>query len=103
VNRLPEENEMAEATRGFKRALLQAASQERAAGNLTGWELMRVRVAVAMRPARVLEAQSMVVEQACAAGLMQDAADLDGFDWEALLEFIRQLLPLILEIIAIFS
>ncbi len=94
---------MAAATKGFRRALLAAAQQARDEGRITGWEMFRIRTAAALAPGKIREAQDVVVDQACAAGLMGDGdGESDGFDWNALLSFIVELLPIILQIIAIF-
>lgn len=94
---------MATATKGFRRALLAAAQQARDEGRINGWEMFRIRTASALQPARLREAQEAVMDQACAAGLMSDGAgDAEGFDWAALLDFIKELLPIILQIIAMF-
>jgi hypothetical protein len=90
--------------KGFKLALLQAAQEEKAAGRLTGWEMLRIRMALVFRPAAVAEAQGEVVEHASAVGLCAANAGEDtAFDWTALLQFIKELLPLILQIISIFA
>jgi hypothetical protein len=94
---------MATATKGFRRALLSAASQARDEGKITGWELFRIRTVAALVPGKLREAQDTVMDQACASGLMSDGAgDAEAFDWAALLDFIKELLPIILQIIAIF-
>ena len=94
---------MAAASKGFRRALLAAAQQARDEGRINSWEMFRIRTAAALSPGKLREAQDVVVDQACAAGLMGDGdAELDGFDWAALLSFIVKLLPIILQIIAIF-
>ena len=89
---------------GFRRALLKAAQEERAAGRITGWEMYRIRLASALAPRKIREAQDAVADQACAAGYMAAASDGDGvgFDWTALLDFIKELLPILLQIIALF-
>lgn len=93
------------ATRSFKRALEQAAVDSYKAKQISRWDLARIRMALTFRPAAMAEAQACVIDQACSDGLMRAPADglADAFDWNAILEFIRQLLPLILEIIKIFS
>lgn len=94
---------MAEATRGFRRALLAAAQQACAEGRLTRWELFRVRTVSALAPGKLREAQECVVDNAVAAGMMGEAeGDAEGFDWMAFLDFIKELLPILLQIIAIF-
>jgi hypothetical protein len=89
---------------GFRHALLKAAQEEHKAGRLTAWEMYRIRWISALRPRKIREAQDAVADQACAAGYMSAASDGDGvgFDWMALLDFIKELLPIILQIIAMF-
>jgi hypothetical protein len=96
--------EFAAPAAGFRHALLKAAQEEHKAGRLTGWELYRVRLISALRPRKLREAQDAVADQAYAAGYMAAASDgdADGFDWAALLDFIKELLPIILQIIAMF-
>lgn len=94
---------MATATKGFRRALLAAAQQAREEGRINAWEMFRIRTAAALAPGKLREAQDIVVDQACAAGLMGEGdGELDGFDWNQLLSFIVELLPVILQIIALF-
>ena len=94
-------------SRNFKAALQQAAEDACQAGEISRWELARVRLAIAFRPRALEDVQGCVIDEACRAGKMApqsaEAAEADGFDWAALLEFIKQLLPLILQIISIFS
>lgn len=94
-------------SRNFKVVLQRAAEEAFEGGEINRWELARIRLAIAFRPRAVAEVQGCVIDEACQAGKMTRdaaaAADGDGFDWNALLEFIRNLLPLILEIIKIFS
>jgi len=103
---------MANATKGFRRALLAAAQEARREGRITGWELFRIRTVSALAPGKLREAQDRVVDNAVACGKMSTGVasvimgeaqgDAEAFDWMALLDFIRQLLPVILEIIALF-
>lgn len=95
---------MAMATKGFRRALLAAAQQARDEDQITGWEMFRIRTAAALAPAKLRQAQDVVMDQACAAGLMGEGdGDGDGFDWMALLDFIKALLPVVLQIVALFA
>jgi hypothetical protein len=96
--------EFAAPAAGFRHTLLKAAQEEHRAGRLTNWEMYRIRLASALRPRKLREAQDAVSDQACAAGYMAAASDGDGvgFDWAALLDFIKELLPIILQIIAMF-
>lgn len=90
---------MANATKGFRRALLAAAQQAHQEGRINGWELLRIRTAAAFAPAKLRQAQETVVDQACAAGLMGDGdGESEGFDWASLMSLIVELLPLILQL-----
>lgn len=94
---------MAQATKGFRRALLTAATQACDEGTISRWELFRIRTISALYPGKLKDAQDAVVDNACASGLMLDAdADNDGFDWTQLLAFIKEFLPILLQILAIF-
>jgi hypothetical protein len=94
-------------SRNFKTALANAAEQACSTGEITRWELARIRLVITFRPRALAEVQGCVIDEGCKAGKIlpqaAEAAQSDGFDWNALLEFIRNLLPLILEIIKIFS
>jgi hypothetical protein len=93
------------ATASFKKALSTAAEQAFKEKKITRWDLARVRLAIAMRPQALAEAQSCCAAEAYDAGLIPDAADgeLDGFDWSSLLSFIQEFLPLILDIIKMIT
>jgi hypothetical protein len=88
----------------FKSVVLAAASQARAEGQIFGFQLLRIRWALAFCPDKVKEMQSLVTENAVAAGVMKygDAEDT-AFDWTALIAFIKELLPLILQILSFFK
>ena len=94
-------------SKNFKSTLAAAADQAFQAGEISRWELARIRLAITFRPRVLAEVQGCVIDEACRAGKMApqsaEAAEADGFDWAALLEFIKQLLPLILQIISIIS
>lgn len=93
------------ATRSFKNALLTAASTAYQQGEISRVDLARVRFALLLRPRAVAEAQQACIDEGIKAGIIKDgvAAANDSFDWESLLAFIQALLPIILEIISIFS
>ena len=95
----------AAATKSFKSTLNAAASQAYKEGTITRWQLARVRMAIAFRADAMAEAQACCLDQAVNDGLMRSPADadLDGFDWTQLLAFIKELLPLILQIISILG
>jgi hypothetical protein len=92
----------AAATRGFKKALGDAAGQAYRDGQISRWQLARLRMAIAFRPEAMAEAQACVIDQAVQDGLIGDAgpATRDGFDWSGLLAFLKEFLPMILQIIA---
>lgn len=91
--------------REFRRALVEAATQEYRAGNLSRLDLARVRMAAFLRPLAMREAQMAVADEAFAAGLVHDvgATEAFDFDWEKLIEFIKTILPLIIQIISLFT
>lgn len=94
----------AAATRSFKRTLGDAATAAFREGQITRWQLARIRLAILVRPEAMAEIQASVIDQAVQDGVLRDGAPaaLDGFDWSGLLAFIQQLLPLIMQIIAMF-
>jgi hypothetical protein len=88
----------------FKKTLSKAADEAYREGQITRWELARIRMAIAFRPEAVAEIQASCCDEAVAAGKMKPAdGNASAFDWTALLDFIKQLLPLILQIISIFK
>jgi hypothetical protein len=93
------------ATKSFKNTLSAAAAQAHKDGTITRWQLARVRMAIAFRPDAMAEAQACCLDQAVNDGLMRSPGDgdLDGFDWTQLLAFIKELLPMILQIISILG
>jgi hypothetical protein len=95
----------AAASKSFKKALGDAATAAFKEGKINRWQLARVRMAIAFRADAMAEAQACVVDQAVNDGLMRSSgnADLDGFDFTHLLAFIKELLPLILQIISILG
>jgi hypothetical protein len=81
---------------GFAEAVRQAAAGERF--------LIRTRIGMATRNPRQLRAiYAGVTEAAIDAGMVDASSDADGFDWNALLAFIERLIPLILQLISLFS
>ena len=66
----------------------------------------RLRIRMALSPLRPM-AKSRILETVstdlCCNNFLTQDGDLYGIDLDAILAFIRELLPLILEIIAIFS
>ena len=86
----------------FRAALLKAAREQQQAGELTRGDYVRIWFA-SILPNQLTKMQEFTTEQAKMAGKMPLEASPVGFDWTALLDFIKQLLPLILEIIALFK
>jgi len=95
----------AAATKSFKSALDKAAVQAFKSKKISRWDLARIRMAIAFRPAAMAEAQACCIDQAVNDGVIRSGSDgaADGFDWTNLLAFLEGLLPLILELIKIFS
>ncbi len=92
------------ASAAFKKTLDEAAAQAFKSGEITRWQLARVRLAIRFQPAAVAEIQAAVVDDAVAAGRMAPGdAIAAAFDWAKLLDFIKQLLPIILQLISIFG
>jgi len=93
------------ASKSFKATFLKAAEKAYRDGEINRWQLARLRMAAQFRPQVLAEAQAAVVDDAVEAGAMKPMgpAELAGFDWTQLLAFIQKLLPLILQIISIFS
>lgn len=91
-------------TGGFRETLLSAAYEERKSGRLGWFKYAKIQIA-SNNPETLEEIQSAVLEQAVRAGKIapQAAEDPSAFDWSSLLAFIKELLPLILQIISIFS
>lgn len=88
----------------FKSALLSAAEAEFNVGRITRFQLRLINATALFRPWKIRQCEAFVVDEAVKAGKIGDASAVsDGFDWNALLEFIRELLPIILEIISWFN
>ena len=85
----------------FRQTVLKAAMEEHEAGNLSGGELLALRMALVFRPHKVEEAQAAVIENTTAKGIA--GADKAGFDWSFFLALIKELLPLIMQIISMFK
>lgn len=92
------------ASKSFRATLSQAAEKAYRSGEITRWDLARIRLAISLRPKAIDECQACVTEEACAAGVMPMSAAGDGaFDWSTLAAFIKEWLPQILAIIKLFS
>lgn len=82
----------------FRRVLLAAAQKARDAGDITSAQYLLL--SFASRSPRVLEQiQGAVHEQAIEEGL----ATAQAIDWDALINFIEKLIPIIIQLIDLFS
>lgn len=86
----------------FRRTLIQAAEEAQAAGEITRGELFRLRFA-SLRPQVAAQIEKCCAEQAASEGVLPAGSNVSAFDWTQLLAFIKELLPLILQLISIFS
>lgn len=89
----------AKSLKEFRSTILKAGEQAVKAGELSRLDLMRLRLAT-MAP-RVLEQ----IHQAAAEQVLSDglSASYGAIDWTKLLAFVKELIPLILELIKLFS
>jgi hypothetical protein len=81
--------------REFKRVMFEAIQNS----DVSVRDKMRLRMAVRFNPQRIAE---IVHEEALIDGCCS-TEDLAAVDWDALLAFIEKLIPLILQIISLFS
>lgn len=96
--------ESSAAAKTFDAVFAKAIDQARAEGQLSWGQAFRLKVA-ARNPSRVAEIKQAIADSAVDEGKYKSAASImaPGFDWNSLLAFIKELLPLILQIISIFS
>jgi hypothetical protein len=87
---------------GFAKAVRQAAEAARFAGDLGPVQQWRINRAT-RNPRQLARIYAGTVHEAMAAGSLTDADDVYGFDWQSLLAFLKDFLPVILQIISIFS
>lgn len=78
----------------FRRTFVRAAAQAAKEGTISRAEFRKLWW---VSWSKIDEIEDYAWQAACAAGYAQ--GDKEGFDWTALLEFLRGLMPLILEII----
>ncbi len=83
----------------FRKALLKAAEDANREGTITRAELLKLRV-VTLVPSVSNNLQQAVAEQAVMDG---QAASIQAIDWEGLAEFLKTIMPLILQLIDLFS
>lgn len=69
---------------------------------ITKAQAVRLKISGTVRRKKL---RTYYANQAAECGLVRDAAagERDGFDWESLLAFIKELLPIILQLISIFG
>lgn len=88
---------------GFKAALGKAATHAYRDGEISRVDLAKIRLAILLRPRVVAEAQQLVIDEGAKAGVIKQGSDVAAIDWNAILAFIQALLPLILQLIELFS
>lgn len=86
------------AQKSFRDALLEAAAKAAEEGTISQQDLRRIRI-LSHFPAAMRKAEQIVKSNADAEGHLSVGAP----DWSALLGFIKELVPLILELIKLFS
>ena len=94
---LPEASIMS-ARRDFRQSFLVAVKQARDAGDITAFQHGRLVVA-SLRPRELANIQAWVHENAIQEGLATTQAP----DWSAIISFIKELIPLIIQLIDLFS
>lgn len=83
----------------FRRVLIKAAEQSFREGELSRVDLLRLRVA-SLSPAKLQQMQTACAEQAVQEG---KAVSIAAIDWEKLAAFIKEILPVIIEIVKLFG
>ena len=99
---IAQEDATPQSLQSFRRSLIKAAEEARDAGEITRAELFKIRIASISRPA-LRQMQQAVVEQATHEGKIVAGTPIGAVNWENLLQFIKELLPIILEIIKMFA
>lgn len=84
------------------RAIMEAAYKAHEAGRLDDAEYRRLRRARIFRPRKWRECCELVREEAVLAGVVMEDGTF-GIDWDSLLAFIERLIPLLLQLIDLFS
>ena len=85
----------------FREVLIEAAEQARDEGSITQRELRVIRFAT-LFPHVLAKVQSAVATTAKEEGTLA-ASDMAAIDWSAILAFIKELIPLILQLIKLFQ
>lgn len=86
----------------FRRTLIKAAEESQQAGDISRVDLFKIRVTTLSRPALV-KMQQAVIEQAIFEGKLPANSPAAAIDWTTLLQFIKEALPIILEIIKLLA
>ncbi len=89
----------AKSLKEFRAAVIKAGEQAVKSGELSRLDLMRLRLAT-MSPKVLEKMHQAASEQILSDGL---AASYSAIDWSQLLAFIKEILPIILELIKLFS
>ncbi len=99
---MPSEMELTLAKDGsFRKALIAAAEDSQRAGEITRRELLSIRIA-SLNP-RALERMRLAAEEQLAADKGIPVTGLGEIDWNQLLAFLKELIPVIIQIISLFS
>ena len=88
----------------FRLALLTAAKKAYDSGEISKREYRRIRLA-SWRPKLLKKIETNVIESAVVAGVLpqKSIGDRSGIDWDQLIDFIRQLIEMIMELFNIAS
>lgn len=87
----------------FRETYLRAIDEEQEGGRIGGMRARALR-RIADNPRRLNRLANEVCEECCASGhAVGGPEDHSAPDWSGLLEFIKQLLPLIAQLIAMFQ
>jgi hypothetical protein len=86
----------------FRRSLVRAAEEAHDSGEITRGELFKIRISSLSRPV-LRQMQQAVAEQAVHEGKIVAGSPMSAVNWDNLLQFIKELLPIILEIVKMFS
>ena len=85
----------------FRQAVRQAARDAFKDGEITRLQLMRINIA-SRRPRIMAEFEEEAFEVGTVCGAIPQQSERASFDWSGLLAFIRELLPLLKEILSLF-
>lgn len=91
------------ATQKFTNVLKDAARAAWKDGAISRLDLARINLAIIFRPQAIAECQSALLDEATARGTItaNAAGDVSAIDWAALFALFIELMPLILQIIAL--